>query len=256
MLFKESDSVYRASNPPRDLESLFERSRDFSLLSSSEASIESPSGMVVLSQQIDENGLCELTKGRVEQAVKLMKQDDFLTDYLVMAGRDMHTGDDLPLAVEMWKHAFELGYPTEDRDGEPNLRFGVEDKATETFLQLFRFIRDFAIPRGWKSVGVCTSDYQLAKAAPFAEFIVGDDLDLWYVMRDTSDVFTTLEAHQEVFDKQFNYSDLAIAMYQEVSSGFESHGEMLRRMFDQHLRYQGKDPGKFVTNLPEPIFAQ
>ena len=249
MLFQSTDRIYRANNPPRSLEKLFEKSQRRELLFPADLVIPSPSGMVVLSQQIDEDGLCELTKGRVERGVQAMGKET-IADYLVMAERDMHTGKDLPLAREMWEYAFELGYPKKDRDGEPNIRFNTEDRATETFLQLLRFVRDLALPRGWKSVGVCTDDYQLAKVAPFAELIVGNDLDLWYLMKDTSDIFTEQSAHEGVFTKQFDYANLAIKMHRGVRPGVGSHKEILRRLFSEHSRYKGKDPGKFITNLP------
>jgi len=207
--------------------------------------------ILVLSHQVDSNGkLSDLTKNRIKKGCELLSEG--FADYLIMAGRDMHTGKNLPLAKIMWEYAFEQGAQEYDKDGNKNIDINIEPKGTDTLMQLFCFIRDHIMRKRRKSFVLVTDDYQgLGKAIPYCAFIAGEDFEVGYALSNTSNIFKDPKRREVALEKQFTSLDMAEKMFKGVHVGVRNHAAMISRMFKEHDRYKMHDPKDYLTNLPK-----
>ncbi len=250
-IFPSTKIIYQCSiKKISRLDELAEASKSGNILEPAENQEERYNALIVLSQQVFPNGeLTALTRGRVKKGAELLAAKK--ADFMIMAGRDMHTGKNLPLAELMWKYAFSLGVSEYDQDGRENISRNIEDKATDTQLQIFCFLRDHVLTRGWKNFLIVTDDYQmLGKSAAYTAFFSGNDFNVGYAMQDTLPIFQTQEKREEVLKKQFNSLDLAVNMYRGLEGGVKNHPALLKRMFEEHDRYRGQNPRNYMRNVP------
>mgnify|MGYP001568438091 FL=1 len=207
--------------------------------------------IIVLSHQVDSDGvLTDLTKNRVKKGCELLHKQ--LADYLIMAGRDMHTGKDLPLARIMWEYAFEQGAPEYDKDDNKNIDVNIEPKGADTLMQLFCFIRDHIMKKQRKSFIVVTDDYQgLGKAIAYCAFFVGNDFEVGYALSDSFHIFKDPEKQIAAIEKQFTSLDMAERMFYGIGIGIINHKAIMEKMFQEHEGYKGQNPGDYIINLPK-----
>ncbi len=207
--------------------------------------------IIVLSHQIESNGtLTDLTKNRVRKGCELLHKG--FADYLIMAGRDMHTGKDLALAKIMWDYAFEQGALEYDKDDNKNININIEPKGTDTLMQLLCFIRDHIMKKKRKSFIVVTDDYQgLGKAIAYCAFFAGNDFEVGYALSDSLHIFKNTEKQTAALEKQFSSLNMAERMFRGIGTGIINHRAIIEKMFIEHDRYKGQNPGDYIINLPE-----
>ena len=248
-MFKSTEHIYQLSRRISTFSELVEtvKQENLPLKVSGKKHYEA---IVILSHQVNDAGeLSDLTKNRVMKGCKLFSER--FADYLVMAGRDMHTGKDLPLARIMWEYAFEQGIEEYDKDGKRNIDINIEPKGTDTIMQLFCFVRDHMMRKGRKEFILATDDYQgFGKAIAYCAFICGDDFQVGYAMSDTLKIFGDYKKQRAALEKQFSSLDMSEKMFRGICPGIKHHKEIMERIFSEHDRYKGQNPGDYFVNIP------
>lgn len=189
--------------------------------------------IVVLANLMDRNGvLNEETRSRVDLAVDALKRN--YAPLLITCGWAYREDSDICIADAMRQYAIS-SHKVEDAAiiAEVLSRDTVGD-AVFTKINL-------AIPRGWKTILVVTSDYHAARSRAIFSFVYGPS-----VIVDTAGAVCS--KNDQLQSSEATSMNVFLSTFDGITAGDDK--EIYRRLRERHLFYNGQ----VYPQIPEMTF--